>query len=227
MAMDISRRSFLKDAAASAAALAATAIPGAAAIAEAESKAAESTAAAPAAMPAGFAPTGKDCTYGAYLNPQDPSGFADSGDLSHLFSPLKIGHVTLKNRIVKSAAGSEMQDNTVWPSDAALAYYGQFCDGGVGMVCCEAAISLARMGKTVTVVNTGSKDQMYMNAATWPRMMGKNYLLAKGVKFWHNAVIEQITAGGRGHRERERRQGAHPRRPRHQRAAEGDQPRAV
>ena len=120
-----------------------------------------------------------------------------------------------------------MQDNTVWPSDAALAYYGQFCDGGVGMVCCEAAISLARMGKTVTVVNTGSKDQMYMNAATWPRMMGKNYLLAKGVKFWHNAVIEQITAGGRGHRERERRQGAHPRRPRHQRAAEGDQPRAV
>ena len=80
-------------------------------------------------MPAGFAPTGKNCTYGAYLNPQDPSGFADSGDLSHLFSPLKIGHVTLKNRIVKSAAGSEMQDNTVWPSDAALAYYGQFCDG--------------------------------------------------------------------------------------------------
>ena len=29
--------------------------------------------------------------------------------------------MTLKNRIVKSAAGSEMQDNTVWPSDAALA----------------------------------------------------------------------------------------------------------
>lgn len=61
---------------------------------------------------------------------------------------------------------------------------------------CEAAISLARMGKTVTVINTGSKDQMYMNAATWPRMMGKNYLLAKGVKFWHNAVVEQITAEG-------------------------------
>ena len=47
--------------------------------------------------------------------------------------------MTLKNRIVKSAAGSEMQDNTVWPSDAALAYYGQFCDGGVGMVCYEAS----------------------------------------------------------------------------------------
>ena len=130
MAMDISRRSFLKGAAA----LAATTIPGAAAIAETESKAA-----APAAMPTGFAPTDKDCTYGTYLNPQDPTGFADSGDLSHLFSLLKIAHVTLKNRIVKSAAGSEMQDNTVWPSDAALAYYGQFCDGGVGMVCYEAS----------------------------------------------------------------------------------------
>ena len=35
-----------------------------------------------------------------------------------------------------------------------------------------------------------------MNAATWPRMMGKNYLLAKGVEFWHNAVVEQITAEG-------------------------------
>ena len=139
MAMDISRRRFLKGAAASAAALATTAIPGAVALADAESKTAESTAAAPAAMPTGIAPTGKDCTYGAFLNPQDASGFADSGDLSHLFSPLKIGHVTLKNRIVKSAAGSEMQDNTVWPSDAALAYYGQFCDGGVGMVCYEAS----------------------------------------------------------------------------------------
>ena len=126
--MDISRRSFLKGAAASAAALATTAIPGAVALAETESKAA-----APAAMPAGFTLTGKDCTYGAFLNPQDPSGFADSGDLSHLFSPLKIGHVTLRNRIVKSAAGSEMKDNTVWPSDAALACCGQFCDGGVGM----------------------------------------------------------------------------------------------
>ena len=128
MAKELSRRSFLKGAAASAAALAATTIPGTAVIAEAESKAA-----APAAMPTGFAPSGKDCTYGAYLNPQDASGFADSGDLSHLFSPLKIGHVTLRNRIVKSAAGSEMKDNTVWPSDAALACCGQFCDGGVGM----------------------------------------------------------------------------------------------
>ena len=47
--------------------------------------------------------------------------------------------MTLRNRIVKSAAGSEMQDNDTWPSDAALAYYGQFCDGGVGMVCYEAS----------------------------------------------------------------------------------------
>ena len=71
MAKELSRRSFLKGAAASAAALAATAIPGATALAENETKAAEITAAAPAALPTGFAPTGKDCTYGAFLNPQD------------------------------------------------------------------------------------------------------------------------------------------------------------
>ena len=174
MAMDISRRSFLKGAAASAAALAATAIPGAAVLADSENKAAEITVAAPAAMPAGFAPTGKDCTYGAYLNPQDPSGFADSGDLSHLFSPLKIGHVTLKNRIVKSAAGSEMQDNTVWPSDAALAYYGQFCDGGVGMVCYEAStvvpLPTGAMGGIPGMPTDGASAGMPADAAGMPGM---------------------------------------------------------
>ena len=174
MAMDISRRSFLKGAAASAAALAATAIPGAAVLADSENKAAEITVAAPAAMPAGFAPTGKDCTYGAYLNPQDPSGFADSGDLSHLFSPLKIGHVTLKNRIVKSAAGSEMQDNTVWPSDAALAYYGQFCDGGVGMVCYEAStvvpLPTGAMGGIPGMPTDGAPAGMPADAAGMPGM---------------------------------------------------------
>ncbi len=174
MAMDISRRSFLKGAAASAAALAATAIPGAAALAENETRAAEITAAAPAAMPAGFAPTGKDCTYGAYLNPQDPAGFVDSGDLSHLFSPLKIGGVTLKNRIVKSAAGSEMQDNDTWPSDAALAYYGQFCDGGVGMVCYEAStvvpLPAGAMGGIPGLLTDSASAGMPTDAAGIPGM---------------------------------------------------------
>ena len=61
---------------------------------------------------------------------------------------------------------------------------------------CEAAISLVRKNKTVTVINTGSKDQMYLKGATWPREMGKTYLNTKGVKFWHNAVVESIDAEG-------------------------------
>lgn len=43
----------------------------------------------------------------------------------------------MKNRIAKSAAGSETQHSTDWPSDASLAYYEQFAKGGVGMICFE------------------------------------------------------------------------------------------
>ena len=91
------------------------------------------------AVPPAFVPNGKDTTYGTWLNPQEEKGFSDSGDLSPLFQPLKIGSVTLKNRICKSAAGSEMQYNTTWPSDTALAFYGRFADGGAAMICYEAS----------------------------------------------------------------------------------------
>lgn len=43
----------------------------------------------------------------------------------------------MKNRIVKSCAGSEMQKSFDWPSDTSLGYYEQFAKGGVGMICFE------------------------------------------------------------------------------------------
>lgn len=81
---------------------------------------------------------GTDHTYGSYLNPQEDFT-QDSGDYSAIFSPLKIGGVTLKNRLVKSSAGSEMQKDDFWPSDTALEYYGAFARGGIGMACFEAS----------------------------------------------------------------------------------------
>jgi 2,4-dienoyl-CoA reductase-like NADH-dependent reductase (Old Yellow Enzyme family)/pyruvate/2-oxoglutarate dehydrogenase complex dihydrolipoamide dehydrogenase (E3) component len=137
MAKEISRRSFLKGAAAGAVGMAVASLSGATVFAEdGTSSALTGSSAEPAVLPAGYTPTGEDCTYGSFLNPQDASGFHDSGNLSHLFSPLKIGGVTLKNRIMKSAAGSDTHDSANWPNES-LAFYGQFCDGGVGMICYE------------------------------------------------------------------------------------------
>ena len=52
-----------------------------------------------------------------------------------------MGSRTLANRIVKSAAGSETQTETDWPSDTALRYYEQFAAGGVGMIATAASRS--------------------------------------------------------------------------------------
>jgi 2,4-dienoyl-CoA reductase-like NADH-dependent reductase (Old Yellow Enzyme family)/NADPH-dependent 2,4-dienoyl-CoA reductase/sulfur reductase-like enzyme len=79
---------------------------------------------------------GQDATWGSILNPQEDFGAATT-DYGAIFSPLNIAHVTLKNRIVKSCAGSEMQKSMGWPDDTSLRFYEQFCKGGVGMVCFE------------------------------------------------------------------------------------------
>ena len=81
-------------------------------------------------------------TYGAMLNPQADEAELDAGgeaDYSALFTPLTIGGHTMKNRIMKSAAGSETQHSTDWPSDTSLRYYEQFAKGGVGAICFESS----------------------------------------------------------------------------------------
>ena len=139
--MDISRRKFLKSAA-GASALAGLAVTGLGRAALAEDAAQQDNtvhAAGIVEAPAmKSSVTGVDATYGAYLNPQE-SVDANSGDLSAIFSPLQIGGVTLKNRLVKSSAGSEMQKDSIWPSDTALEYYGAFAKGGIGMICFESS----------------------------------------------------------------------------------------
>ena len=135
---DLSRRAFLKGAAGTSAALGLSMIGMSGAVAEeaADQQAAQTGTILDAKTKTVFA--GTDHTYGSYLNPQTPFT-QDSGDYSAIFSPLKIGGVTLKNRLVKSSAGSEMQKDDFWPSDTALEYYGAFAKGGIGMACFEAS----------------------------------------------------------------------------------------
>lgn len=92
--MDVSRRSFVAGSAGIAsAALASSAVVAFADGATAEQQGAES-AAQGSAVPAW-----------TQMNPQDESYDANTTDFSALFSPIQVGPMTLKNRIVKASAG--------------------------------------------------------------------------------------------------------------------------
>lgn len=72
------------------------------------------------------------------LNPQDESYDACTTDFADIFSPVQVGHMTLRNRIVKAAAGSDTMPNDATElSQNALDYYGRFADGGAALVILE------------------------------------------------------------------------------------------
>lgn len=72
------------------------------------------------------------------LNPQDDSYDSYSGDVSAIFSPITIGSMNLKNRIVKSAAGSDtMPKGATEMSQNAIDYYGLIADGGTALIILE------------------------------------------------------------------------------------------
>ena len=74
----------------------------------------------------------------AKLNPQDYDYRSKDTDLSHVFSPWKLGKIELSHRMVKSAAGSDTGNNP----DEFLAYYEAFADGGVEMIWVEDFVEL-------------------------------------------------------------------------------------
>lgn len=75
------------------------------------------------------------------LNPQDETYSTCSDDFSALFEPLPMGGITLRNRIVKSPAGSD-----TWAPDGDslnanfLDYYENFAKGGSSLVFVESSI---------------------------------------------------------------------------------------
>lgn len=126
--MDISRRDFLKGSVAGAAGIAFTGLLGGCSASESKP------------VPSLDADLPKDkvksTLLGDILNPQKDFT-SESTDFSAIFEPLTIGKCTLKNRLVKSCAGSEMQHSVLEMSDTNLAYYERFCQGGIGMICYE------------------------------------------------------------------------------------------
>lgn len=76
----------------------------------------------------------------AYLNPQDYDYRQNTTDLKTLFSPLKIGPLTLNHRMVKSAAGSAAY--LAGLTDELLQYYVQFAKGGIELIWVEMVSAL-------------------------------------------------------------------------------------
>jgi 2,4-dienoyl-CoA reductase-like NADH-dependent reductase (Old Yellow Enzyme family)/NADPH-dependent 2,4-dienoyl-CoA reductase/sulfur reductase-like enzyme len=69
----------------------------------------------------------------AQLNPQDYDYTSNTTNFATLFSEFKIGSLTLSNRMVKSAGGSDTQNN----EEEIIAYYHNFAKGGVDLVWME------------------------------------------------------------------------------------------
>jgi 2,4-dienoyl-CoA reductase-like NADH-dependent reductase (Old Yellow Enzyme family)/thioredoxin reductase len=76
----------------------------------------------------------------AYLNPQDYDYRQNTTDFKTLFSPLKIGSLTLSHRMVKSAAGSAAY--LAGLTDELLQYYVNFAKGGLELIWVEGIAAL-------------------------------------------------------------------------------------
>ena len=127
---EISRRTFLKGAAASALSVAALGKLG--------GFSTEAAADGSAAVVEQYAPNEK--IPAAYLNPQRQDYRSSDKELRVLFSPLKIGSLELSHRMVKSAAGSACY--LAGLTDELLEYYVNFAKGGVEMIFVEGIAEL-------------------------------------------------------------------------------------
>jgi 2,4-dienoyl-CoA reductase-like NADH-dependent reductase (Old Yellow Enzyme family)/thioredoxin reductase len=135
METQLTRRGFVAGTGALGAAVTVGGVTGSAFGAEESSKDTQTDAVADSASET--TPFGADTTYGTFLNPQEE--ISSGADFSALLEPITIGGVTVKNRIMKSCAGSEMQHDKDKVSDTSMAYYERFCQGGVGLISFETA----------------------------------------------------------------------------------------
>ena len=59
------------------------------------------------------------------------------GDFRTLFSPIKIGDLQLKNRIIMPAMGTNLSNSDGTVSDRAITYYVERAKGGAGLIITE------------------------------------------------------------------------------------------
>lgn len=57
------------------------------------------------------------------------------------------------------------------------------------------AVHQVKLGKRVIMLNPGPESDRFLNAPTWPRLMGREWLPAKGVKIYDNVVVDEAKNG--------------------------------
>ena len=78
-------------------------------------------------------------------------------DYSKLFTPMQIGSMTVKNRLVMSPMGTftPMQDGT--ESEEGIAYYERRAKGGLGMIIIGAMLKSKLSGVIPSGIRTGNQ----------------------------------------------------------------------
>lgn len=66
---------------------------------------------------------------------------------------------------------------------------------GAQLQAADIAEHLAKAGKKITVLNPGPASDILQGAPTWPRMMGREWLHTKGVKFYNNVTVSDASFG--------------------------------
>ena len=192
--MEISRRSFIKGAlgASAVAGLQVLGLPIASAEAEGPAAAVEMQAAAETA----------DLTYGSLLNPQ--IDFSEGSDFEALFEPLKIGGKTMRNRFMKSAAGSETNENPEEPDEFMLGFYGRIAEGGVGMLAVESSNTLpvgdGEFNGSIPMDAPGNMKFLNLNsdAGIPAHRILADHMHERGCLILGQLLDMQMTAGGGG-----------------------------
>lgn len=131
--LDVSRRDFLKSAAAGSMGIATIGLVGCQPRANSTPSATSGDSAANTSQSTTPCITAQSAA--ANLNPQDYDYTSNTSDLKTLFSSWKLGPLTLSHRMVKSAAGSD-----TWVKEfgeEVITYYSNFAKGGIEMVWVE------------------------------------------------------------------------------------------
>ncbi|NTW29440.1 MAG: FAD-dependent oxidoreductase [Coriobacteriia bacterium] len=74
------------------------------------------------------------------LNPQDTKYDTYTTDYAAIFSPIKVGSLTLKNRIIKTGAGSDTHSSKPPLSQNSLDYMTNFAKGGAAVVMMDGGV---------------------------------------------------------------------------------------
>jgi 2,4-dienoyl-CoA reductase-like NADH-dependent reductase (Old Yellow Enzyme family) len=95
------------------------------------------------------------------MNPGSKGGIVMT-ELSHLFSPIKIGNCKIRNRILQSGHGtmfSEEINGMILPTERHARYYGRRAKGGIGLIIME-AVAVSPHSTVVKGLCHGFRDEI-------------------------------------------------------------------